>query len=229
MIECLGSMVSALPTCSAAPGNVARENGEKESSLQTRNNGQVDSAFSNTRICELWVGFEDARFCCSPVSTYTPSRQPQGLPQQLYVPTAGGQVPRAGGCQPLPPLSPAARMLQELLCNSMTPTLNVCLWTSYKCLRTASWTPKAANCPVSCLEKMILFSFFFAFLFSLKVGYKTNLESKHHLYLKILTSLTLALSTTIGTVAEWEQGRVQDWGTDFALHHSQGFGDLQLL
>lgn len=51
MIKCLGSMVSVLPMCSDAPGTVS-EGMKEESSLQTGNNRQVESAFSNTDIRE---------------------------------------------------------------------------------------------------------------------------------------------------------------------------------
>lgn len=178
MIKCLGSMVSALPLCSAAPGNVPERMEKKGSSLQTRNNGQVDSSFSNTGIRELWVGFEQAGICFSSASTYTPSRQPQGLSWQL-------QVPMAGGCQPLPPLSP-----QPGRCRSCCEIAWLPLWMSaYRPAINAVGQLHGHQKQISvlCLAwKNVFISFFFSVLlvlFSLKWRHKIKFIWRYSLLL----------------------------------------------
>jgi len=76
------------------------------------------------------------------------SRQPQGMSLQL-------QGPAAGGCRPPPPRS------QDAAGDAVTAPLNICVLTSYKCLSKPLWSPKAAIWPMSCLEKMFLYLFFF--------------------------------------------------------------------
>lgn len=176
----------------------ARENGEKESSLQTRNNEQVDSAFSNIGIRELWVEFEQARICCSSASTYTTSRQPQGLSQHP-------QVPMASGCRPPPPLSPQPRR-----CRSCCEIAWLPLWTSaYRPAINALGQLHGHLKQLSsglCLawKKMFLYCFLvfiLLFLLSLKLKHKINLEMQTSVVSED-TFVTLALSTTTGNVAK---------------------------
>jgi len=83
----------------------ARENREKESSLQTRNMAQVDSALSNATIRELCVGCGQARICCSPGCPYPAPGSLRECPCSFRVLRLVGAGHRL----------PAARMLQEML------------------------------------------------------------------------------------------------------------------